>query len=276
MAIATDELSPDKQISQHRLWLDILMEIGILVLVYLVYCLSRGSLDEKATVAFQHARDLIDLEKTLGIFVELDIKSFFLETSFRIDVANYLYTLCYYPSLVLFGIWAYWRHREKYKFMRTVFIISAALAFVVFALYPCAPPRFFDGNHGVENLGFVDTLFTYWDVDEGGIQQFYNPYAAMPSLHQGWTLMIAIGIIWMTKSWFGRVLGALLPIAMFVGIISTANHFILDAVGGAIVIGIAFGATILVSKYLRKIRPQGNQFTSPLHNPMTEAPSTEE
>ena len=242
----------------RKLWLDALMEILILAGVYVVYSISRGSLTEKASVAFSNAQDIIDAEKWLGIYWELDIQSFFLESAIRTDIANGLYTYCYYPPLVLFGIWAYWRHRPKYKIARTCFVISALLAFIVFALYPLAPPRFFDGSvPGIPDLGYVDTLHAHWGVDDKSVNAFYNPYAAMPSLHQGWTLMIGGGVIWMTRSWFGRVLGFLLPIAMFIGITSTANHFILDAVGGAVILAISIGLTVLILKQLGRYNPQG-------------------
>ncbi len=228
------------------------MEISILVAVYFVYKYSRGEIDAKASVAIGHAQDIITLEKNLGIYWEHSIQSFFLETNFRIHVANTLYTVCYYPALIIFAIWGYCLHRAKYKYMRTVFIISSALAFVIFAVFPLAPPRLFNGNGidiGAPNLGFVDTLVTYWHIDENSGKQFYNPYAAMPSLHQGWTIMIAVGIWWMTKSWWGRAIAVFLPIAMFVGITSTGNHFILDAVGGAVVMGVSFGITALIWRY---------------------------
>ena len=251
---------------RRKLWLDIFMEVGILGGVYIIYSLSRGSVG-KASVAFDHAREIIDIEKALSIFVEPDIQSFFLESSLRMDIANSLYTYCYYPPLILFAIWAYWRHRPKYKIIRTTFVISAALAFIVFATYPVAPPRFFDGLHGAENLGFMDTLVQHWNVDDKSIGAFYNPYAAMPSLHQGWTLMIGAGIIWMTKSWFGKVIGVSLPIAMFVGIVSTANHFVLDAVGGAVILSISIGLTVLLLKRLGRYNPKSN-------SPATPAPIT--
>ncbi|MFO8009917.1 MAG: phosphatase PAP2 family protein [Dehalococcoidia bacterium] len=244
------------------------MEVSILVGVYFIYAVSRGSLTEKAAVAFDNAREIIDLEKSVGLFIEPDIQSFFLESSLRMDIANSLYTYCYYPPLILFAIWAYWRHRNKYKIVRTVFVFSSFLAFICFALYPLAPPRFFDGNHGVENLGFVDTLVTHWNINDKSISAFYNPYAAMPSLHQGWTLMIGTAVIWMTRSWVGKALGAALPIAMFIGIISTGNHFVLDAIGGALVLAIAASLTILLMKFTRSYHPRENE----VEVPATEGP----
>jgi hypothetical protein len=233
---------------QHKLWFDIIKEIGILTILYEIYALSRGSLATKTSAACQHALDIIDLEKAMGIFVELDIQDFFLGNFIGPDIANTMYTFFYYPTLIMFGIWAYWRHRPKFKILRTTFVISAALAFVVFALYPVAPPRFFDGaadpiRCGID-LGFVDTLPVYWNAND---------------IHQGWTLMVGAGIIWMTKAWWGRLIGATIPIAMFMGIVSTGNHFILDAVGGIIAIAIAFGLTVLILKKLGKYNPQGNE-----------------
>ena len=246
MASAT---TPQTSQGQRRpLWLDILLEIGIVLMVYAAYSLSRGSLHAKAATAFQHAREVMDIENTLGIFVESDIQSFFLASSYRTHLANALYTVAYYPSLVLFAIWAYWRHRDKYRSIRTAFVVSAVLAFGVFALFPVAPPRFFDGNHsGAENLGFVDTLVTHWHMKDSLAQAFYNPYAAMPSCHFGWTLMVGIGVWWLTKSLWGKAIGFLLPVATFVGITSTANHFILDAAGGAVVTGASLAFAALLS-----------------------------
>ncbi len=255
--ISTIGITLKKHLPQRKLVLDILMEIGILAAVYFIYRYSRGSIDATESTALRHALEIIDLEKAMGIFVELDIQSWFLDNSAMTHFANILYTICYYPAVIIFAIWAYWRYRSKYKFMRTVFVVSAIIAFVSFALYPTAPPRFFDGREldttVVENLGFVDTIAEHWGINESTDPDTYNPFAAMPSLHFGWTVMVSAGIIWMTRSRFGRALAVILPIAMFFGITSTANHFILDAVAGAIVIGIAFWLTALIFRHKHKL-----------------------
>ena len=220
--------------------------------LYMVYSFTRGSLEEKTTVAFENARHIIDIEKALHIFVELDIQSVFLQNDFMMHTANVLYTICYYPAVIGFAVWAYWRHRRKYKFMRTVFAIGISIAVIIFALFPLAPPRFFDGRGMGEDLGFIDTIAQHWHVNEATDQASYNPFAAMPSMHQGLTLMVAIGIFWMTESRAGRIFAVILPLGMFVGITSTANHFILDAVGGATVILSSFWLTRHLYRYLNK------------------------
>ena len=246
MATSTTDVTQEKR-HTRKWWIDILMEIGILAAVYFIYRYSRGGIDAKEITALGHAREIIDLEKAMGIFVELDIQSWFLDSSAMTHFANILYTICYYPAVIIFAIWAYWRYRSKYKFMRTVFVVSAIIAFISFALYPTAPPRFFDGREldttTVENPGFVDTIAEHWHVNKSSDPNTYNPFAAMPSLHFGWTVMVSAGIFWMTRSRSGRALAVILPIAMFFGITATANHFILDAVAGAIVIALAFWLT---------------------------------
>ena len=235
--------------TRRLLWVDILREIGIIAAVYLVYSWSRGSIDADATIAYDHARDIVQAENNLGIFVEPHIQSFFLKNSFNINLANTLYTIVCYPALLLFAVWCYRRHREQFKTMRNVFVVITLLAVTVFALFPTSPPRFFDGNNiGAENLGFVDTLVTNWHVYGNSSQAFYNPYAAMPSCHFAWALMMGIGIWWMTRSIWGRMIGVLLPVATFVAIVATANHYILDAVGGATVVGLSFGIVVLLQR----------------------------
>ena len=263
--------------SPRKFYLDILLEIGLIAAVYIVYAISRGSLPDKASIAFENAKDIISLEKTMGIFIEQDIQSFFLESDIWINIVNAIYTYCYFPALIVFALWAYWRHRSKYKIMRTVFVISAILSFIIFAIYPVAPPRFFNGIHYAENLGFVDTLAQYWSSYDISIQALYNPYAAMPSLHQGWTLMVGIGLVWMSKSWIVRALGVALPTAMFVGILATGNHFILDAVGGAIIIAVSIGLTILLAKlpFLKKNKDIAIP-SSAISNKFTETFSSQE
>jgi hypothetical protein len=250
--------SPVERTSRAK-WLDILKEVGIIVGVYLVYSLSRGTIDEKSAIAFQHARDVIEWETALGIFVELDIQTFFLKSSFLTDLVNGIYTYAYYPALVGFAIWGYWRHRKKYKFVRTVFVVSAVFAFIAFALYPCAPPRFFDGVNGGEDLGFVDTMALDGGAHYGSIAAFYNPYAAMPSCHFGWSLMVCVAIFWMTSAWWGRLLAASLPTAQLIAIVATGNHFILDAVGGVALLAVSLGVVVLATRVVSRVRSEGRQ-----------------
>ena len=218
------------------LWNGGLRELIIVGAVFLLYRISSGALSHGFDQASQNAYHIVNLEKSLGIFIEPDIQSFFLDSSFLIHIVNTFYTILYYPALIIFAIWAFIYHRQKYLVVRNVFIVSAITAFICFALYPVAPPRL------LPELGFIDTMEAHGVVNYSSsfLNSLTNPYAAMPSCHFGFTMLIGIGIIYMTKSWWLKIVGALIPLLMLMSILATANHFILDAVGGAIVIGLAY------------------------------------
>ena len=226
-------------------WRGGLREIAIILSVYGAYWLTRGSLPHREVTAGQNALELIDLEDRLGFFCELDIQSWFLSHPVLVDLANAVYTYFYYPVIILFALWVYNRHREKYAMLRNVFLVSAALGFLCFAFYPVTPPRL------LPQFGFVDTMAQYGSVDYGSsfFRTIANPYAAMPSLHFGWVLLVGIGTIYASRVIFMRMLGVLVPLAMLVAIVATGNHFIIDAVGGALTIGLACGLVLLFARW---------------------------
>jgi membrane-associated phospholipid phosphatase len=164
---------------------------------------------------------------------------------FLTHLVNTIYTIFYYPALIIFSIWAYRYHRQQYIIVRNVFLVSAAIAFTCFALFPLAPPRM------LSELGFIDTMATHGAVhyESSVLSSLANPYAAMPSLHFGWTMLIGMAIIYIARSWWLKAVGIILPLFMLISIVATANHFILDAVGGAVVIGLAYGTVKLLSTW---------------------------
>jgi len=222
-------------------------EIAIIGLIYGAYRMTSASLGGNDILAFQNAYNILDLETDLGFFVEFDFQSHFLGSSFLIHLVNSIYTFFYYPVLVLFAVWAFNRHREQYYIVRNIFAISAVLAFICFAVYPVAPPRL------LPYPGFVDTMAQYgvFNYGSSGVSSMMNPYAAMPSLHFGWALLFGAAIIFIAKPLWAKCLGAIIPIGMFVAIVATGNHFILDAIGGAAIILLSY-LTVRVYDALRE------------------------
>ena len=233
-------------------WGSGLRELAIVGCLYGSFRLASGAVAYKDGLAFQNAYDIVGLERFLRLFVERDFQSLFLGSTFLIHLINVLYTVCYYPAIIIFGIWAYNRHREQYFIVRNVLFVSAGLAFLCFALYPLAPPRM------LSELGFTDTIAPYSTVDysSSAASILTNPYAAMPSLHFGWPLLVGIATICIARTWWLKLLGALVPSFMLVAIVATGNHFILDAIGGALVIGLAYGLVVLFDR----LRQRGNVF----------------
>jgi hypothetical protein len=137
-------------------------------------------------------------------------------------------------------VWLFLRHRPAYALYRNGVLLSGGLSLLIFASFPVAPPRY------VDILGMADTVGThshsYQLLFPGSLA---NLYAAMPSLHEGWSLLMGLAIAAHATSRFWRAFGVALPLIMFAAIVVTANHYILDAVAGAAValtgLGVAYG-----------------------------------
>jgi membrane-associated phospholipid phosphatase len=124
--------------------------------------------------------------------------------------------------------WLFVRHREMFPVFRTAMIVSGLVGFVFFFLFPMAPPRLVDG------LGVVDTVTMHSEAYR--VLQppsLTNQFAAMPSLHVGWNLLMGIAIVSMTTNRFWKVFGVLMPLAMYLATILTANHYFVDGIVGS-------------------------------------------
>ena len=213
--------------------------------MYAAYALIHNGLPDREILAFQNAHDVIDFETQLRIFWEPSIQSWFVRSESLAQLANALYTLLFYPVLVTFGVWAYKCHRQQYFIARNAVFVSAVIGFPCFAFYPMAPPRL------LPNLGFVDTLIRYQPVnfDPSSLPAFLvNQYAAMPSFHMAWALLVAVATVGIAKTWWLKLAGILLPLLMLITIVATANHFILDAIAGAVVTGLSYGLALLFAR----------------------------
>jgi hypothetical protein len=138
-----------------------------------------------------------------------------------------------------FFIWLYRRRYFAYTFVRNSFFVANLLALSVFVAFPVAPPRM------MYNEGFVDTLslFSGIDLHGGHLSGLFNPFAAVPSMHMGYALMVGIITAVLTRNWFVRILAALYPLGVLITIVGTANHYVFDAVAGGAVMVAAFALT---------------------------------
>ena len=111
-----------------------------------------------------------------------------------------------------------------------------------------APPRL------LTNLGFVDTLVKYQliNVNTSSLPAaMVNQFAAMPSFHMAWALLVGIATVRIAKTWWLKLAGILLPLLMLVTIVSTANHFILDAIAGSLIAALSYGFALLLAKLIK-------------------------
>ncbi|HEX6578570.1 MAG TPA: phosphatase PAP2 family protein [Jiangellaceae bacterium] len=207
-----------------------LREVALIAAAALLYTLVRGLTDERVPVAFANADAVISFERAVGIFVEPGLQVAVLEREFMVEVVNAVY-IAYWPIVAGALGWVLVRHRSHYPLYRNAVLSSGAVSLVIFALYPLAPPRF------VTEHGFIDTIAAnspgYRDFNASAL---VNEYAAMPSLHVGWILLVSIAIINLARSRPARAAAAVLPVAMFAATVLTANHYIIDGIAGALVV----------------------------------------
>jgi hypothetical protein len=222
--------SPPRRLSvfERRGYRDVL-ELALVALAFLLYFIVRANVIDRPELALSNARDLIDLEARLGIFVEPAWQRWALGSEAIVRFFNFVYFWLDFPLIVGLGLFMYFRRRPQYTFIRDAVLFSGAIALICYALFPLAPPRL------TPDVGVIDTLavFNNASYQAQSTSFFVNPYAAMPSLHVGWAFLLAIGVVLaFPGNRFVLVLALLHPLAQWASTIFTGNHFILDGVGG--------------------------------------------
>jgi hypothetical protein len=231
-------------VTERRVFRDA-FEIGLVALAFLLYFLVRGSVVERVGEAHQHAIDIINFEKALGIFWEVELQGLILGKDVLVQLFNAIYFWLDFPLIAVVGLWLYFCHRHKYTLTRDAVLSSGGLSLIIYHLYPVMPPRL------VEGWGFLGTVEEYsnFSYQAASMQPFVNPYAALPSLHYGWAVLVGAAVIWSTRNWLLRGIGFLLPWAQMAAIVLTANHFIVDAFAGLAVCVVGVGIAILLQRW---------------------------
>jgi membrane-associated phospholipid phosphatase len=235
-------------------WLDVLCQVTLFGTAYLGYRLVRGLVAGSATAAFQHARELIGIERTLHLFVEPSIQAWASGSTLLMDVSSWLYVNAQTTVTVGALVYLYLCHNRSFYFVRNMLLISMAIALIGYAVFPTAPPRF------MPEWGFVDSVSDFTGVHvshaSATMSALLNPYAAVPSMHVAFALSIGWPLARLVRWRPGRALWLLYPFLVAFVIVATANHFILDAVLGALTAAVsAYGAGRLA-----RVRPAAWRF----------------
>ena len=215
-------------------------ETGIALVAYGVYSLVRGVFGGTVEAGRANAAHLIDLEDRLGILVEPDLQKAFIDHHLAMPFWNFFYPVSQVIVLPLTLVLVYRYRRHAYPWLRNLAILSWCGGLVWYAVQPVAPPR-------LAGL-LTDTVSsqTFVDLDSPLIKAFYNPVAAMPSLHVGLAPVVAWALWRLTKSPWTRAAGLLYPFLVAIAIVVTGNHYVLDIAGGlAVVLPAAIIARVL-------------------------------
>ncbi len=227
-----------------------LAEVLFIIPAYTAYQFVRGTVGGEAGTAFENANRLIHIEQRLGIFHEANLQQLILPKAWMVDFFNYLYIWGHLPVIIAVALWLYIRHRENYSLMRNAFLISGLIALIGFSAVPLAPPRY------MPEFGFTDTIIQAQSYYAFQNPKIVNQYAAMPSLHFGWDILVAIAVGFNTRVRAVKVVAVVMPVVTLGGIVLTANHYFLDAAAGALVAAIGLG----IAFWIRRLTPRTGIF----------------
>ena len=219
-------------------WLPHLRELSIVVAAYFVYMYTRTLVfsDFKIT-ALENARRVIDFESSVGFFWEPIWQSWAIDSARELVIFfNWAYIITFWPIIAVVGVTLYITNRVRYKYYRNIVLLSFAIALVGFMVFPLAPPRMVTEH-------FVDTIKAFGPSGYASREfgNYYNAYAAMPSLHFSWTVMFGVLFLTTPNKWI-KVFGVIYPAMTLFAITITGNHYIMDAIGGGLLVLAAFAA----------------------------------
>jgi hypothetical protein len=231
--------------------LDFAWQAFVVIAAYMLWRLARGAAEGGAAASLSHARDLVSVERSLHSFAELDVQSWAVNTGWAADFAAWMYGHAHFYGSLGALLLVYFAYNRSFCFVRNAVLAAMAISLVGYFLYPTAPPRF------VAELGFSSShAVTGNEAIQVSHNAFFNPYAAVPSMHVGLSLILGLSLVRLSSSRALKALFIAYPAVMTFVVVATGNHFWLDAAAGAVVAAGAFAAAAL----LARARPEAWSF----------------
>lgn len=218
-----------------RLWFELLL----IAVSYGTYSIIRNAAPARVEEAQRNARAIWDLQGDLGLAFERSVNHALEGVTWLIVPMNYYYATLHFLVTIAVLVWVFRSHPGRYGATRLVLFATTAVALVGYYFYPLAPPRLMAG------MDFVDTSSEHhtWgslSAQDTAMASVSNQYAAMPSMHIGWSVWCGITIVMLARPLWLKALGVLYPTLTLLVIVATANHFWLDAVGGLVCLAFGF------------------------------------
>jgi membrane-associated phospholipid phosphatase len=237
-----------------RGWRDVLKQVALFLAAYVLYQVVRGLIDDgSAYKPFGDAMRIIDLERVLHVFAEPSIQAWALNKRWLMDFADWTYLNAHYIVTLCALVFIYLRRNASFYFVRNMFMIAMAIALVGYAVYPTAPPRL------MPEWGFTDSIsqFVGTPVDHGPGKDLLNFYAAVPSMHVCFALMIGVPMTRLVKPWPAKIAWSLYPLLITFVVVATGNHYFTDVFLGGVTAAIS---ALLAKRLLARARPDAWAF----------------
>jgi hypothetical protein len=236
-------------------WLDALRQLVLFAGAYYAYRIVRGAVDGQVSVAFENAREIVQVERSLHLFFEPGLQDWALNNQWIVDAANWSYINSHFLITTTFLIWLYLARNESYYYVRNMFMVAMGLALVLYIAYPTAPPRF------LPEWGFADTVTeAVGQASANNANLLYNPYAAVPSMHVAFALMIGIPAFKIVRSRALKALWLVYPLLVTFVVLVTANQWWLDAALGVVVAAVS---AVAASAAFARARPEAWAWRTP-------------
>lgn len=212
---------------------DLATNVLVLGALWLLYSAVRGVTAEEYELARENARAIVSFQHALGLPSESLLQRDFLDQVGLLKLANLYYIGAHFPVTIGFLLFAWGFHRDKFGRIRNSLVAVSAVGMVIHMVFPLAPPRMLPPIFGFIDTGRIVGPNPY----DLGIAEAANQIAAMPSLHVGWSLLVAIGVIWMFESKW-RWLVVAHPAVTTLVVVLTANHYWIDAIIAALLVAL--------------------------------------
>ena len=240
-----------------RGWADVIRQLLLFAGAYGLYELVRGlvsGVGGETYKPFGDATKIINLERTLHVFIEPSVQAWTASTHWLMDAADWTYLNAHYFVTLGALVFIYLRRNDSFYFVRNMFMIAMAIALVGYTVYPTAPPRL------MPEWGFTDSIAQFMGtphVESGPTSALLNFYAAVPSMHVCFAILVGIPMARLVKRWPAKLAWRLYPLLITFVVVATGNHYLTDVFLGALTAG---AAALLADRLLARARPDAWTF----------------
>jgi membrane-associated phospholipid phosphatase len=232
----------------------VVKQLALFAGAYMLYQLVRGIIGSGGYKPFGDATKIINLERVLHVFIEPSVQAWTANIHWLMDIADWSYLNAHYFVTIGALVFIYVRRNDSFYFVRNMFMIAMMLALVGYALYPTAPPRL------MPEWGFTDSISQFLGgtpVDYGPEKAFLNFYAAVPSMHVCFAIMVGWPMAKLVRRRAAKIAWALYPLYITFVVVATGNHYLTDAFLGALTAG---AAALIAKRLLARARPEAWAF----------------
>ncbi len=209
-------------------WVELAKQTALIGSAVLFYFAVRGLTEGSEATAIENGLWILEQERAVGIDVERSVQGW-TDSHLFTTLVNWIYIWCHWPVIVGSLLWLHHSRIDGFLLLRNAMFISGAIGLVIFVTLPVAPPRLL-------GQGFIDTVTenstSYRVLQPPGL---VNKYAAMPSLHVGWNVLVGVVLYRTSRVPAVRVFAVVSPLLMAFAVVATANHYVVDGVVGTII-----------------------------------------